>query len=644
MSGITAIRHVVSKLEQQRYTVTGITRNKTVPCPCGEGDGHSISLTYDKRQGAVYLTSDGDKCRYKDDTPALLEALSLTPDDLWNDGAWNKGGTPRYTLPDKPGTVRKAEDREHHTQALADAGNAAAPSPATPVPDGRRGMPGSDDARPDIRTTDGTQDTPDPKPLYVGVIPLCGFTLVYGEGGVFKSVLTRWVTAQVTAGKLPGEYNGTPAEVVIVHTCEDTTKQIRLQVERMGGDGRRLKVFDTDQYDDPLKVAKQYVERHASRVALMILDPVTYFADDVNDAKKVEAFVSDLNGFAGRYGIAVMGISHMNKVTDNPRKAFTGSAKWEATARSVVCIAKDPLAGPGAMVSYAKVTKCNGWRPGTKFAIHAGMFAPEGDGYRLDPEKYRATDTAPLLVDVGERQEFPYVVKVEKTNVDIESFDRNRRVSDDERTEAKEQADTVVAWIDAQPDHEAYRTDIDRQFTQGDNRIMSTRQLSRLLRSDSRVDHRKEKMEHGRTLWHVRHDGTGPNHPTAGPMGTVGNSQTNQTNQTFRRGESAGTVGNTQTNQTNQTFRDMPVPAQSPAIPMSGGKFGKLGEFEQSQGFPGTMSGGKFGKFEKSGDSVTRPRPMLMYGKEASNRKQEIDRQHYTIPNQRPKDKHCGKI
>ena len=35
---------------------------------------------------------------------------------------------------------------------------------------------------------------------------------------------------------------------------------------------------------------------------------------------------------------------------------------------------------------------------------------------------------------------------------------------------------------------------------------------------------------------------------------------------------------------------------------------------------------------------------MLMYGKESSNRKQEIDRQHYTIPNQRPKDKHFEKI
>lgn len=39
--------------------------------------------------------------------------------------------------------------------------------------------------------------------------------------------------------------------------------------------------------------------------------------------------------------------------------------------------------------------------------------------------------------------------------------------------------------------------------------------------------------------------------------------------------------------------------------------------------------------------------PMLMYSKEASNRKQEIDRQHHTIPNQRkqrPKDKHRGNV
>ena len=45
-----------------------------------------------------------------------------------------------------------------------------------------------------------------------------------------------------------------------------------------------------------------------------------------------------------------------------------------------------------------------------------------------------------------------------------------------------------------------------------------------------------------------------------------------------------------------------------------------------------------------STSSITLQKAMLMYGKEASNRKQEINRQHHTIPNQRPKDKHYGNV
>ena len=43
-------------------------------------------------------------------------------------------------------------------------------------------------------------------------------------------------------------------------------------------------------------------------------------------------------------------------------------------------------------------------------------------------------------------------------------------------------------------------------------------------------------------------------------------------------------------------------------------------------------------------DGVSVHAAMLMYGKEASNRKQEIDCQYHTIPNQRPKDKHYGNV
>ena len=45
-----------------------------------------------------------------------------------------------------------------------------------------------------------------------------------------------------------------------------------------------------------------------------------------------------------------------------------------------------------------------------------------------------------------------------------------------------------------------------------------------------------------------------------------------------------------------------------------------------------------------STSSITLQKAMLMYGKEANNQKQEIDRQHHTIPNQRPKDKHYGNV
>ena len=46
----------------------------------------------------------------------------------------------------------------------------------------------------------------------------------------------------------------------------------------------------------------------------------------------------------------------------------------------------------------------------------------------------------------------------------------------------------------------------------------------------------------------------------------------------------------------------------------------------------------------KASGVTIRQMKMLMYGKEASNRKQEIDRQHHTIPNKRTKDKHYGNV
>ena len=64
----------------------------------------------------------------------------------------------------------------------------------------------------------------------------------------------------------------------------------------------------------------------------------------------------------------------------------------------------------------------------------------------------------------------------------------------------------------------------------------------------------------------------------------------------------------------------------------------------QQDGTTASSEVSEAGSNEQAGGLVTNNDTMLMYGKEASNRKQEIDRQHYTIPNQRPKDKHFEKI
>ncbi len=76
-----------------------------------------------------------------------------------------------------------------------------------------------------------------------------------------------------------------------------------------------------------------------------------------------------------------------------------------------------------------------------------------------------------------------------------------------------------------------------------------------------------------------------------------------------------------------------------------GGKYERQGDYlipcltipaeeEQAIGIWGQRHLGYLKQYRK----VTYTTSMLMYGKEARDRKQEIDRQHHTIPNQRTKD------
>lgn len=352
-------------------------------------------------------------------------------------------------------------------------------------------------------TYEDAQQDPPTKFLWPGVFPLNGFTLVYGEGGTFKSPFMRKIAAMVSVGKLPGEFHGKPKTVVIVSTNEDTPRQVFAQIRQMGGDVRRVRVFSTAEGGDTLALASAFIERHADVIGLCVIDPASSFSEDINDAKKVEAFITELNNLAYRANIAIAGIGHCNKITGNPAKAWTGSQKWNDTARARVCIARNPNDEQDAPYSYGKVLKINGAKPGTKFVIQGGFFSPEGDEWANDPAKYESTPDMPVLVAYEPRQTLPYVAKIDATSIDLESFDRNEQVSDLDRMEEGDDRERVEDWISGQPGCEASRKALEKEFT-GEGKPFTIAKLKRLLQGNPHLSFRREAKRGGGTIWYVK--------------------------------------------------------------------------------------------------------------------------------------------
>lgn len=341
--------------------------------------------------------------------------------------------------------------------------------------------------------------------LYTGLIPLSGFTFLYGEGGTFKSTFTRWIAAKTSCGELAGEFSNTPKNVVLVSTNEDTSKQVYTQYEHMGGDIGRLRVFTVAEGGDALERAETYM-RNSGEYGLLIIDPASAFVEDINDSKKVEEFVTRLNNLANYCHCAIIGIGHMNKATGNPAKAWTGSQKWSDTARSVICIARNPEDAADSPNPVGKLIKCNGSQTGVKFAINVGFYAPEGEEWRNDPSKYKGTTEAPLLTEYKERQEVPIVNSISPTSVDLESFDRSERYTDIDRSEAADRQDMIYEWLLTQPNCESSIIELRKKFVGESDKQLSESQLKRALQHNKKLGYRREKRSGAGTIWHVKPD------------------------------------------------------------------------------------------------------------------------------------------
>jgi AAA domain/Bifunctional DNA primase/polymerase, N-terminal len=189
--------------------------------------------------------------------------------------------------------------------------------------------------------------------LWDGRIPAGAISLVAGKQGLGKSTLVYDLVAQMTRGELPGEFAGTPRAALICATEDDWSCTIAPRLVASGVDPERVFRVDAVRADgivDGLVLPADVgaVEQAALEVgaAMLVLDPLTSRLDSALDGHKdgpVRQALEPLAAMAGRTGIALVGLMHLNKgAKSDPMDAVMGATAFTAVARSVLIVMRDP--------------------------------------------------------------------------------------------------------------------------------------------------------------------------------------------------------------------------------------------------------------------------------------------------------------
>ena len=230
---------------------------------------------------------------------------------------------------------------------------------------GRKSIaPGSDGTPKVIRLSEVPSE--EVKWLWPDIVPMGKLTLIIGDPGLGKSMLTMYMASHVTTGQpWPGD-GQTPTGSVVLLTAEDgLSDTVRPRIDATGGDSSRMvaiqgvmragqdECFDLSKHIPQL----EQVLQQTPDAKLLIVDPIAaYFGhtdSHVNTAvRRVLAPLADL---ADRYKIAVVAVNHLNKGTSsNAIHRAMGSIGFVGAARSVWLVCEDPEDGDRRLFLPAK--------------------------------------------------------------------------------------------------------------------------------------------------------------------------------------------------------------------------------------------------------------------------------------------------
>lgn len=201
--------------------------------------------------------------------------------------------------------------------------------------------------------------------LWKPYIPSPGLTLLAGEEGIGKTMLTAHLAAQVSRGSLGGDVD---RRGVLMAFTEDTANEVigpRLQAA--GADFKRVQQIVLE-HDDGFNARAMAIQDHLddllrllldTRPALVIFDPLVAFLSSRSDAHNYKSMMQQLELVARlceHANCAALGLMHFNKAqTGNALNKLNGSKAFTASARSVLLLGKDRDHGDMVHLVHAKL-------------------------------------------------------------------------------------------------------------------------------------------------------------------------------------------------------------------------------------------------------------------------------------------------
>lgn len=212
------------------------------------------------------------------------------------------------------------------------------------------------DKKPDIKWFKDIKLEP-LKWLWPNRIPLGKISLLVGDPGIGKSLLSLYIAAQVSTGRPWADCSTSnkPGSVVILTAEDDLSDTVGIRLKAAGANMGKVctinAIVEKDKSRNLYNLTKDVdvlikTIQAIPDVKLVIIDPITAYMEGKNENKNAEVreYLNPLSDLARVADISIIGISHFNKnqMTQAAAYRVLGSIGFTAAVRAVWLVHQDP--------------------------------------------------------------------------------------------------------------------------------------------------------------------------------------------------------------------------------------------------------------------------------------------------------------